>query len=212
MARQSYLKNAAILTGTGLLLRAAGSVLRIYIAARIGAEGMGLYELIYTVYTMAVTLATAGLSVAATRLSAELLATDDPANARAAMRRTLALGLWAWRGCGRAAVHWSGACSGLVAGGCAGRAYSLRIFGAQSAVYGGFGMSCGGFSWRGARWGRIPAHRSSSRSCASAWWRCSLMSAVPQGVELSDTARPWSWAIRSGVSCELGTYGMVLPA
>ena len=93
MARQSYLKNAAILTGTGLLLRAAGMFFRIYIAARIGAEGMGLYQLIYTVYTMAVTLATAGLSVAATRLSAELLATDDPANVRAAMRRTLALGL-----------------------------------------------------------------------------------------------------------------------
>ena len=85
MARQSYLKNAAILTGTGLLLRAAGMFFRIYIAARIGAEGMGLYQLIYTVYTMAVTLATAGLSVAATRLSAELLATDDPANVRAAM-------------------------------------------------------------------------------------------------------------------------------
>ena len=42
MARQSYLKNAAILTGTGLLLRAAGMFFRIYIAARIGAEGMGL--------------------------------------------------------------------------------------------------------------------------------------------------------------------------
>ncbi len=93
MARQSYLKNAAILTGTGLLLRAAGTFFRIYIAARIGAEGMGLYQSDDTVYTMAVTLATAGLSVAATRLSAELLATDDPANVRAAMRRTLALGL-----------------------------------------------------------------------------------------------------------------------
>ena len=46
MARQSYLKNAAILTGTGLLLRAAGMFFRIYIAARIGAEGMGC--LLYT--------------------------------------------------------------------------------------------------------------------------------------------------------------------
>ena len=45
MARQSYLKNAAILTGTGLLLRAAGMFFRIYIAARIGAEGMGLYPI-----------------------------------------------------------------------------------------------------------------------------------------------------------------------
>ncbi len=93
MARQSYLKNAAILTATGLVLRAAGMFFRIYLAARIGAEGMGLYQLIYTVYNLAVTLATAGLSVAATRLSAQLLATDDAANVRVAMRRTLALGL-----------------------------------------------------------------------------------------------------------------------
>lgn len=93
MAQQSYVKNAAILTATGLALRAAGMFFRIYLAARIGAEGMGLYQLIYTVYNMAVTVATAGLSVAATRLSAQLLATDDAANARAAMRRVLALGL-----------------------------------------------------------------------------------------------------------------------
>ncbi len=93
MARQSYLKNAAILTATGLVLRAAGMFFRIYLAARIGAQGMGLYQLIYTVYNMAVTVATAGLSVAATRLSAQLLASKDPANVRAAMRCTLALGL-----------------------------------------------------------------------------------------------------------------------
>ena len=68
MARQSYLKNAAILTGTGLLLRAAGMFFRIYIAARIGAEGMGLYQLVLAVYGLFVTLATAGISVAATRL------------------------------------------------------------------------------------------------------------------------------------------------
>lgn len=144
MARQSYLKNAAILTGTGLLLRAAGMFFRIYIAARIGAEGMGLYQLIYTVYTMAVTLATAGLSVAATRLSAELLATDDPANVRAAMRRTLALGLGL--GAAAAALLFTGA--GLAADWWledARAALSAAHFGAQFAVYGGFGMSAGVF-------------------------------------------------------------------
>ena len=49
MQRQSYVRNAAILTATGLLLRAIGMFFRVYIAARIGAEGMGLYQLIYTV-------------------------------------------------------------------------------------------------------------------------------------------------------------------
>ena len=43
MQRQSYVRNAAILTATGLLLRAIGMFFRVYIAARIGAEGMGVY-------------------------------------------------------------------------------------------------------------------------------------------------------------------------
>ena len=66
-----YLKNAAILTATGLGLRAAGMVLRVYMAALLGAEGMGLYQLIFTVYGLTTTVATAGVSVAATRLAAE---------------------------------------------------------------------------------------------------------------------------------------------
>ena len=74
MQRQSYVRNAAILTATGLILRAVGMFFRVYIAARIGAEGMGVYQLIYTVYTLAITLATAGLSIASTRICAQLFA------------------------------------------------------------------------------------------------------------------------------------------
>ena len=92
MQRQSYVRNAAILTATGLLLRAIGMFFRVYIAARIGAEGMGVYQLIYTVYTLAVTLATAGLSVAATRICAQLFAGDRPGAARRAMQTMLGLG------------------------------------------------------------------------------------------------------------------------
>ena len=92
MQRQSYVRNAAILTATGLLLRAIGMFFRVYIAARIGAEGMGLYQLIYTVYTLAVTFATAGLSVAATRICAQLFAGGCPGKARRAMESVLSLG------------------------------------------------------------------------------------------------------------------------
>ncbi|MEG1407221.1 MAG: oligosaccharide flippase family protein, partial [Ruthenibacterium sp.] len=65
--QKSYVKNAAILTVTGLILRMAGMFFRVYIAGKIGAEGMGVYQLIFTVYTLAITLATAGLSIVATR-------------------------------------------------------------------------------------------------------------------------------------------------
>ena len=189
MARQSYLKNAAILTGTGLLLRAAGMFFRIYIAARIGAEGMGLYQLIYTVYTMAVTLATAGLSVAATRLSAELLATDDPANVRAAMRRTLALGLGL--GAAAAALLFTGA--GLAADWWledARAALSLRILAPSLPFMAVWAMSARVF--HGAAQGGAEFPRADLRAgrCASAWWRCSLILRVPLG-HRERPARPW---------------------
>ena len=45
--RQSYLKNAALMTGADVLLRLAGMGLRIWLANALGGEGMGLYQLIW---------------------------------------------------------------------------------------------------------------------------------------------------------------------
>ena len=44
--RQSYLKNAALLTGSDVVLRLAGMGLRIWLANELGGEGMGLYQLV----------------------------------------------------------------------------------------------------------------------------------------------------------------------
>ena len=85
--RQSYLKNAALLTGSDVVLRLAGMGLRIWLANELGGEGTGLYQLVLAVYSLFVTLATAGVSVAATRLMAEEL--SGPASARGAARGML---------------------------------------------------------------------------------------------------------------------------
>ena len=89
---QSYLKNAALLTGADVLLRLAGMGLRIYLANALGGEGMGLYQLVLAVYALFVTLATAGVSVAATRLMAEELARGR-AQARGMLVRLAGTGL-----------------------------------------------------------------------------------------------------------------------
>ena len=89
--RQSYLKNAALLTGSDVVLRLAGMGLRIWLANELGGEGMGLYQLVLAVYSLFVTLATAGVSVAATRLMAEELA-RSPAEARGMLHRLLLAG------------------------------------------------------------------------------------------------------------------------
>lgn len=90
--RQSYLKNAALMTGTDILLRLAGMGLRIYLANALGGEGMGLYQLVLAVYSLFVTLATAGVSVAATRLMTEELS-RAPAEARGMLVRLLSAGI-----------------------------------------------------------------------------------------------------------------------
>ena len=82
---QSYLKNAALLTGADVLLRLAGMGLRIYLANALGGEGMGLYQLVLAVYGLFVTLA-------ATRRMAEELARGR-AQARGMLVRLAGTGL-----------------------------------------------------------------------------------------------------------------------
>lgn len=95
MQRGVYLKNAAIMTATGLILRAVGMLFRIYIAGKIGAQGMGVYQLITTAYTMAVTLGTAGLTLAATRICADLLAEGCEGQVKRALHKVVTLGVTA---------------------------------------------------------------------------------------------------------------------
>lgn len=88
------MKNAAVLTLAGLMLRAAGMLLRVFIAGQVGAEGMGLYQLVFTVYSLCSTFAISGVSVAATRLAAEEMARPGSENHLAGvMAKVIRLGL-----------------------------------------------------------------------------------------------------------------------
>lgn len=93
--QNSYLKNAAILTAAGLALRAAGMGLRVVLAARLGSEGMGVYQLIFTLYGVSIALATGGVQVVSTRLAAEALAQSNGKGARRLMARLARLALLA---------------------------------------------------------------------------------------------------------------------
>ena len=74
MRKTVFIKNAAILTASSLILRFAGILFKVWLAARIGAEGIGLYQLIFSVYVLASTFATSGISTAVTRLVTEEMA------------------------------------------------------------------------------------------------------------------------------------------
>lgn len=83
------MQNAAILTGTGLALRAAGLLLRVLLANVLGEGGMGLYSLTFTVYNLFITLAQSGIGVAVTRLVAQYLALKEHEKAAGALRACL---------------------------------------------------------------------------------------------------------------------------
>ena len=135
--RQSYLKNAALLTVSDVVLRLAGMGLRIYLANALGGEGMGLYQLVLAVYSLFVTLATSGVSVASTRLMAEEM-TGSPARARGMLLRLCAAALGLGTP-GHGSPVGIGRCGGsVVAGRPAGRPGSAGC-GLWHALYGGVG-------------------------------------------------------------------------
>lgn len=69
MKKRVFLFNALLLTGASLLARTLSIGFRVSISNKIGAEGIGLYQLICTVFLFAVTFSTAGVSLSVTRLS-----------------------------------------------------------------------------------------------------------------------------------------------
>ncbi len=91
MQKRVFFKNAFILTITSMILRTVGIFLRIYIAGYIGAEGMGLHALIFSVYTFASAIATAGLSLAVTRLVTDDFTTGGKSAIRAVLKKALPL-------------------------------------------------------------------------------------------------------------------------
>lgn len=77
MNKRRFCQNTAVMTGCSLLLRLMGILFRIFISNQVGAEGMGLYQLVLSVHVLGSTFATGGLTTAVTRLAGERLAHND---------------------------------------------------------------------------------------------------------------------------------------
>jgi len=81
MHRKSFLRGAVILGAAGLVIKALGAVFRIPLANIIGDTGMGYYQTAYPVYVLLLTLSTAGIPVAISRMVAERHAMGSPYDA-----------------------------------------------------------------------------------------------------------------------------------
>jgi len=82
MKKKSLKQNTLILTITGFIVKSIGFVYRIYIANSIGAEGMGLYQLVLPIYNLVLLGLTAGVGIAISRLVAEETARGNDKNSK----------------------------------------------------------------------------------------------------------------------------------
>ncbi len=71
--RQRFFMNGLLLTVVGLAVRSVSLLFNSFISVKIGAEGIGLFGLIGTVYSFAVTFATSGISLTVTRLVSSVI-------------------------------------------------------------------------------------------------------------------------------------------
>ena len=89
--RSSTLYATALLTATGLIGQILGFFYRIALSRLIGAETMGLYQLIMPVYSVLLSIASIGLTTAVSNLTAEYHALRRPASIRRTLRRCLGI-------------------------------------------------------------------------------------------------------------------------
>lgn len=71
MYRQTIIKGAIILTVANIVTRIIGFFYRIFMAKTIGAEGMGLYQLITPIYLLVWSVSASGLSTTMSKLTAQ---------------------------------------------------------------------------------------------------------------------------------------------
>lgn len=72
--------SALLLTAVNLLLRLAGTSFQVYLSSRIGAEGIGLLQLVMSVGSMALVAGMAGIRTATMYLTAEQIGKKCPEN------------------------------------------------------------------------------------------------------------------------------------
>ena len=94
---KKLLSGGVLLSLAALLMRTIGVGFNVYVTGKIGAAGMGLLSLIMSVYSLSVTFAVSGISLATTRITAEAVGAGRESDIKAAMKRSLiyslALGL-----------------------------------------------------------------------------------------------------------------------
>ena len=71
---QVFMWNTIFLVISSLILKSIGMSFGIFISSYVGSEALGVFQLVMSVYLFMVTLASAGINLACTRIVSERLA------------------------------------------------------------------------------------------------------------------------------------------
>lgn len=85
MTKQTFLQGTLILVGAGFITKVLGFIYRIALSRLIGDEGLGLFQMAFPILILVLTLTTAGLPVAISKLVSEAEAVQDLSRIRSIM-------------------------------------------------------------------------------------------------------------------------------
>lgn len=88
--QKSIVGGMTVLGITGIVCKLVGVLFSIPLTWLIGADGVALFQLVFPTYNLLLTVSSAGLPVAISRMVSHCLARDDPRNAR----RVFRIALW----------------------------------------------------------------------------------------------------------------------
>ncbi len=85
--------NGIILTSTSLAMRGIGLIFNIYVANKVGSEAIGVFSLLMSVYSFAITVATSGIGIACTCIVSEEFAKGNYINGLKAVKTSILFAL-----------------------------------------------------------------------------------------------------------------------
>lgn len=88
---KSLLYGTLILAGANFFVRILGFAYRVFLSRMMGSEGMGLYQLVFPLYMIGITITVSGIPVAVSRLVSQRKAVGDQPGMKRILRISLAL-------------------------------------------------------------------------------------------------------------------------
>lgn len=91
LLKHKLLRDAAVLTSAGIISRLLGFFFRIFLSRSFGEESVGLYQMIFPLYVLCISISTSGLQTAISRITAEKTALGQKNKAENVLKSALCL-------------------------------------------------------------------------------------------------------------------------